>query len=304
MLDFVAIDFENANNARSSACSLGITIVKDGKIQETKYWLIKPYPFEMGFFQQRVHKIELATLENELTFDELWSEIRPYLENQTILAHNASYDLNLLRGLVDHYGLTIGNLQYACTVDMAKVTWPNEPKHSLGYLAYYNQIKFVHHRADDDARVCAMLALRMAELHQAEDLDDLIYKTKISKRNLDGSFARLTPRPRRKAKSATVIPNLYQIPSPDHHLFGKLVVFTGDLETFSREEAQHLVIQKGGVAAKNISPQTHYVVVGKQNALLVGEDLKSTKMRRAEEFINRGFPLVVLTEEEFLTLIQ
>lgn len=303
MLDFVAIDFENANNARSSACSLGITIVKNGKIEDTKYWLIKPYPFEMGFFQQRVHKIELSTLENELTFDELWPDIRPYLENQNILAHNASYDLNLLRGLIEHYHLSIGNLQYACTVDMAKFTWPNEPKHSLGYLAYYNQIKFVHHRADDDAKVCALLALRMAELHEAEDLDDLIYKTKISKRNIDGSFARLTPRPRRKSKTA-VIPNLYQAPSSDHSLYSKIVVFTGDLETLSREEAQHIVMQRGGIAAKNISPQTHYVVVGTQNAVLVGEDLKSSKMRKAEDFINRGYPLELLTEEEFLLMIQ
>ncbi len=303
MLDFVAIDFENANNARSSACSLGITIVKNGRIEDTKYWLIKPYPFEMGYFQQRVHKIELATLENELTFDELWSEVRPFLEGQTILAHNASYDLNLLRGLMDHYGLSMGNLQYACTVDMAKNTWPNEPKHSLGYLAYYNQIRFVHHRADDDARVCALLALKMAELHEAEDLDDLIYKTKTSKRNIDGSFARLLPRPRRKV-SVSQIPNLHQTADPGHPLFGKIVVFTGDLATLSREEAQHMVLQRGGIAAKNLSPQTHYMVVGKQDVMLVGENLTSSKMRRAEDFIGRGVPLTLLNEEEFLRLIE
>ena len=34
MKDFAAIDFETANNERSSVCSVGIIIVRDGKIVE------------------------------------------------------------------------------------------------------------------------------------------------------------------------------------------------------------------------------------------------------------------------------
>ena len=41
-MDFVAIDFETANEKRNSACSIGLTVVKNNKIVEEKYFLIKP----------------------------------------------------------------------------------------------------------------------------------------------------------------------------------------------------------------------------------------------------------------------
>lgn len=44
MKDFVAIDFETANGQRSSVCSVGIVIVKDGEMVDSFYALIKPMP--------------------------------------------------------------------------------------------------------------------------------------------------------------------------------------------------------------------------------------------------------------------
>ena len=44
MQDFAAIDFETANNERSSVCSVGIVIVRGGEIMDKFYSLIKPEP--------------------------------------------------------------------------------------------------------------------------------------------------------------------------------------------------------------------------------------------------------------------
>ena len=41
-LDFIAIDFETAIGKRSSICEAGICVVKDGKVIETKSWLVRP----------------------------------------------------------------------------------------------------------------------------------------------------------------------------------------------------------------------------------------------------------------------
>ena len=38
--NFAAIDFETANNERSSVCSVGIVIVRDGEIVDSFYSLI------------------------------------------------------------------------------------------------------------------------------------------------------------------------------------------------------------------------------------------------------------------------
>lgn len=42
MKDFAAIDFETANNERSSVCSVGIVIVRDGEIVDKFYYSSSP----------------------------------------------------------------------------------------------------------------------------------------------------------------------------------------------------------------------------------------------------------------------
>ena len=44
MQNFAAIDFETANSARSSVCSVGVVIVRNGKIVDSFYSLIQPEP--------------------------------------------------------------------------------------------------------------------------------------------------------------------------------------------------------------------------------------------------------------------
>lgn len=44
MRDFTAIDFETANNERTSVCSVGVVIVRDGEIVDSFYSLFRPAP--------------------------------------------------------------------------------------------------------------------------------------------------------------------------------------------------------------------------------------------------------------------
>ena len=55
MTDFAAIDFETANGQRSSVCSVGVVVVRDGLITNTFYSLIKPEPDYYAWFCQAVH---------------------------------------------------------------------------------------------------------------------------------------------------------------------------------------------------------------------------------------------------------
>lgn len=87
-LNFTALDFEIANNHHRSACSLGLVQVKDGQIVHQQHWYIKPDPFEMGYFQHKVHGIHLEYLADQPTFDQLWPEVYPYLANQVLVAFN------------------------------------------------------------------------------------------------------------------------------------------------------------------------------------------------------------------------
>ena len=44
MNSFAAIDFETANNERTSVCSVGVVIVKEGEFVDSFYSLIQPEP--------------------------------------------------------------------------------------------------------------------------------------------------------------------------------------------------------------------------------------------------------------------
>ena len=55
MKDFIAIDFETANECASSVCSIGAVLVRNGKIVKTFYSLIKPEPDYYNWFCQQVH---------------------------------------------------------------------------------------------------------------------------------------------------------------------------------------------------------------------------------------------------------
>ena len=55
MKDFVAIDFETANGKRSSICSVGAVVVKNGEIVDSFYSLVKPTPNYYAWFCQEVH---------------------------------------------------------------------------------------------------------------------------------------------------------------------------------------------------------------------------------------------------------
>ena len=69
---------------------------------------------------------------------------------------------------------------------------------------------------------------------------------------------------------------------------GKTLVFTGELKTMTRTEAEQMAKQYGGKASGSVSKKTSYVIAG---------EAAGSKLKKAEEL---GIP--VLTEEEFLKM--
>jgi DNA ligase (NAD+) len=76
---------------------------------------------------------------------------------------------------------------------------------------------------------------------------------------------------------------------PDSPLKGKVVVFTGELERWTRSQAEDIVKRLGGRPASSVSRQTDFLVVG-QNP--------GSKLQRAQELGVR-----ILTEEEFAAMV-
>lgn len=178
MFDFVAIDFETAD--KYIPCSLGIAVVKNSEITETHNWLIKPicYPY-FHFYAQKIHGIHKKDVEFSPEFDKLWEEVRPYLDNQILIAHNASFDINVLRKTLRHYKMELPTARYFCTYQIARLVWADSPKYSLDYLCHNFGFEFQHHKSDADAVGCAKLLLKEAEVLGVTDFSQLKHRLKI-----------------------------------------------------------------------------------------------------------------------------
>ena len=80
MQDFAAIDFETANNIRSSVCSVGVVIVRDGEVVNKFYSLIKPEPEYYNYWCSQVHGLSAEDTDNAPVFPEVWKQIGPLIE--------------------------------------------------------------------------------------------------------------------------------------------------------------------------------------------------------------------------------
>lgn len=179
-MNFVAIDFETATFDRHSACELGICVVENGIITITHTWLIKPPSFP--YFSPRnieVHGITPNDVADAPTFDEIWSEVEEIMYGNLMIAHNASFDANVLRGCLEYYGIFKPKNKYLCSIQLAKKSWKGLQSYGLKNLANHHQISFTHHRAGADAEVCAKISLLAFErlfITNNEEVESLFQK--------------------------------------------------------------------------------------------------------------------------------
>lgn len=164
-MNFVAIDFETASPSRNSACELGICIVENGIITQTKSWLIKPpcYP-EFNYYNIKVHGITPQDVQNEKDFASVWSEASQLIGDKLLIAHNAAFDSSVLRSSLQHHNLPLPALHYLCSISVAKQAWTGLSAYGLKNLANIHDIQFSHHRAGADAEVCAKISLLAFEI--------------------------------------------------------------------------------------------------------------------------------------------
>ncbi len=71
MNTFVALDFETANQYRTSVCSIGLVFVENNNIVDTYYQLIKPSPNYYASFCTQIHGISQHDTQNAPLFPEV-----------------------------------------------------------------------------------------------------------------------------------------------------------------------------------------------------------------------------------------
>lgn len=302
-MKFIALDFETANPYRYSVCAMGVAIVDGKTILRRQSWLIRPPVLEFDDFNIEIHGITEEDVENEPEFDKRWEEFKPLLEGNLIVAHNASFDMSVLRHVLDRYGIPYPKLDYLCTRVIAHRLWPKLVNYTLPIVSEHLGIHFTHHKAEEDASASAQILLRACQEKNIFESQQLAESLNIKIGNLfEGGYnpCGFKAKPLRLSEITSTKESF----DPEHVFFGKNVVFTGTLQSMVRRDAIQKVVDCGGACSSSVLAKTNYLIMGEQDFWKLRGKKKSSKIRKAEQLVSDGANLELIPESEFLQLLD
>lgn len=161
MKDFAAIDFETANFERTSVCSVGVVVYKNGVKVDEFYSLIKPEPEYYNDVCSGVNGMCYEDTKNAPVFPEVWKKIEPKIKGLPLVAHNKAFDETCLKAVFRCYQMDYPDYPFYCTLVKSREVWP-EGHHNLNIIAEKCGYDLKnHHHALADADACAAIALKI-----------------------------------------------------------------------------------------------------------------------------------------------
>lgn len=305
-LSFIALDFETANERRDSACAIGITPVRNGIICEPVYHLIRPPDLQFSHWNMRVHGITADDVADSPTIGQLWPQLSHLIEGQLVVAHNASFDMSVLRHSLHTAAVSVPRLSYLCSLSVARQAWSELDSHSLRFLAEIHGLALDHHHAGSDSRAAAELLLLAANKERAHCPYSLakLLGVSIGEVYSEDIWSPCSSPSLRTGVDAieVMLPDGYDITL--HPFHEKDIVFTGTLKLFRRKDAHDIVEKFGGKPKSSVSKRTEFLVVGVQDLQkLAAGTSESSKLRKARELRGNGADVRIISDSDFTELV-
>lgn len=178
-VDFTAIDFETANSNAASACSVGLAKVRNGVVIDRAHWLIKPPAGHDEFlpFNTKIHGITAEMVVDAQSWEEQLPMLTDFIGGDIAVAHNAGFDMGVIRTACSVTVTPTPKLRYLCSVLVSRKTY-DIPSHRLPLAAEAAGFgEFAHHDALADAEACAAIVIDAARRHEVTDVAELAKAT-------------------------------------------------------------------------------------------------------------------------------
>ena len=269
----VAIDVETATRYPNSLCQISLVLVSNPPISLFT-GLIKPPENEFDSHIVKIHGISPEMTLGSPTLEEVWPLILKYISDAKLIAHNASFDRNVLEKSLGYYDISLPDMDWDCTYQAT----------GLKLLEACNQNKIKldnHHDSAFDATACAKLYLGLTEYTNPRP-------TVSTKKD----YSQYSDR----KLSKDILKKDLRSADPSSFFYDKKVVFTGVLKSLDRTKAALLVKQLGGDIKTGITSKTEYVICG--------EGVGPSKMKKIDAYNESGYNIQLLNEDEFLNVLK
>lgn len=295
-VDFVAIDFETANNSRASACAVGLVKVSGGEVVDRLETLIRPSDehSQLNAINFSIHGIARDSFMTAPSILELSEELFAFIGEFPLVAHNAIFDRSCFARSVESWGLSLPPFEWLCTLTSSK-KYLKLPYYKLPFVVEALGLpEFDHHNSLSDAEACTAVALSLLQENNLTNINQL---------EKPGFFASRGTREKSESEIEILAQTFFE--SPENQVNGLNISFTGTIGIGQREGVL-VPLVKGLGATWDESPKkgTDIVVVGNQdpNYLRVGMTM-SIKHEKAEKLQAKFQKLEILDEVTFRALL-
>lgn len=192
-VDFTAIDFETANSKSASACAVGLVRVRDGLVVEREAWLIRPPAGFDNFleFNVQIHGITPEMVDDAEGWSDQFTRMHEFIGEDIVVAHNASFDMGVIKGACAATVLPTPRYRYLCSVQVARKTYSLDSYRLPSAAAAAGFAEFEHHDAMADAEACAAIISDAARRFEATTVDALAKATGVSIKRLTATPLKL-----------------------------------------------------------------------------------------------------------------
>lgn len=277
-MKYIAIDVETANADYSSICQIGIAEFEDGVLISQWSTLVNPETY-FDPFNTAIHGIKKSDINKSPTFEKIFHELVKRMEG-SITVHHMPFDKVAINRACDEYQLPKIGALWLDSATVTRRTWEqfSHKGYALNNIAHFLGIEFKHHDALQDAIAAGLIVAEACRI-KSMSVGDWLISTK---------------------KSIPTMP-INCIGNPEGALFGEVLVFTGSL-LLPRKEAALIASKIGCNVSATLTQKATILIVGTQDTSKLAGYEKSSKHRKAEELIAKGYPIRILSENDFIAM--
>lgn len=171
-LKFCVIDLETTggNPETEKIIEVGMIRIEHRKITEERSFLINPQK-DIPDFVQKLTGIRKADVEHAPKIEEVIDEIVQFIGDTILVAHNTSFDIPFMNGVLKRLQMPTLENKVICTNIMTKYLIPDIMLSNLQYMSQIFNISHSNaHRAIEDARATGYLLLKYLEMFEEKKI--------------------------------------------------------------------------------------------------------------------------------------